>query len=67
MKCDMPYLQVKDTVDIDAARTSYFSSLFPLNPSGIVPAGPTAADLRLEVPHGRGPSSRLEDVCHLRA
>ena len=24
---------------------SYYANLFPLNPGGIVPAGPTAADL----------------------
>eukprot|EP00983_Pelagomonas_calceolata_P075609 1153088-Pelagomonas_calceolata.AAC.2 len=30
---------VCDTLDIDAARHSYHSSLFPLNPSGIVPFG----------------------------
>jgi hypothetical protein len=31
--------------DLDAARASYYRNLFPLNPGGIVPAGPTAADL----------------------
>lgn len=40
-------LQVSETVDVDAARHSYFTNLFPLNPSGIVPAGPTAQDLGL--------------------
>jgi glutathionyl-hydroquinone reductase len=30
---------LKSTVDIAAARTSYYTSLFPLNPSGIVPSG----------------------------
>ncbi|PNW72916.1 hypothetical protein CHLRE_14g611517v5 [Chlamydomonas reinhardtii] len=60
-------VQISDTLDLDAARRSYFSSLFPLNPGGIVPAGPTAADLQLgsRAP-GRGGSSVLEEVCHLR-
>ena len=31
---------VADTFDLDGARTSYYTSLFPLNPSGIVPAAP---------------------------
>ncbi|KAG2434518.1 hypothetical protein HYH02_012185 [Chlamydomonas schloesseri] len=60
-------VQISDTFDLDAARRSYFTSLFPLNPGGIVPAGPTAADLQLggRAP-GRGSSSALEDVCHMR-
>ena len=28
-----------DTIDVAAAKKSYFTSLFPLNPSGIVPVG----------------------------
>lgn len=28
---------VKDTCDLDATRRNYYSSLFPLNPGGIVP------------------------------
>ena len=48
------YLQIKDTFDVDDARRSYFSSLFPLNPGGIIPAGPTAADLRLHENPKRG-------------
>ena len=31
--------------DLDDARRSYYANLFPLNPGGIVPAGPTPADL----------------------
>ena len=31
--------------DLDEARKSYYTNLFPLNPGGIVPAGPTPADL----------------------
>jgi putative glutathione S-transferase len=31
--------------DLDDARRSYYTNLFPLNPGGIVPAGPTPADL----------------------
>jgi len=30
-------LQVSDCVDMEAAKRNYFKSLFPLNPSGIVP------------------------------
>ncbi|EFJ52989.1 hypothetical protein VOLCADRAFT_85800 [Volvox carteri f. nagariensis] len=58
-------LQVSGTVDLDAARVSYFKNLFPLNPGGIVPAGPTAADLQLEQPAGRG-CSALQGVCYPR-
>ncbi|KAF5839548.1 glutathione S-transferase [Dunaliella salina] len=65
VEVDGSSLQVRDTLDIDAARHSYHSSLFPLNPSGIVPYGPTQADLDLEKPHGRGSSNKLEDVCFM--
>lgn len=34
--------------DLDDARRSYYTSLFPLNPGGIVPVGPSAAELGLE-------------------
>ena len=30
--------------DLDAARTSYYTNLFPLNPGGIVPIGPKLAE-----------------------
>lgn len=46
---------MKDTFDVDDSRRSYFSSLFPLNPGGIIPAGPTLADLRLDEDPKRGP------------
>ncbi|GLI65971.1 hypothetical protein VaNZ11_009657 [Volvox africanus] len=59
-------LQISDTLDLDAARSSYFRNLFPLNPGGIVAAGPTAADLRLQdLPAGRG-STALQDMCYPR-
>ena len=58
-------LQVRDTVDIDGCRTSYYTNLFPLNPGGIIPSGPTAADLKLDVPAGRG-SGNLADVCYMQ-
>eukprot|EP00878_Enallax_costatus_P043521 GHUV01051535.1.p1 GENE.GHUV01051535.1~~GHUV01051535.1.p1 ORF type:complete len:336 (+),score=90.96 GHUV01051535.1:264-1271(+) len=58
-------LQVPDTVDIDGCRRSYYTNLFPLNPSGIIASGPTAADLQVNKPAGRGNSS-LEDVCYMR-
>ena len=38
---------VKATFDANSARTSYYN-LFPLNPSGIVPFGPTAQELDAE-------------------
>jgi glutathionyl-hydroquinone reductase len=59
-------MQVPDTIDIDAAARSYYGSLFPVNPSGIVPSGPRAADLGLEKPAGRG-SPLLADACFLKA
>ena len=69
-----PHTQVRDTLDIDAARSSYYTSLFPLNPSGITPSGPTAADLNLNGPvpcdealgRGRPGGSTLEEVTHSR-
>jgi len=36
-------MQVRDTFNCDAARSSYFGQLFPLNPGGIVPDGPGMA------------------------
>lgn len=64
--CTPPALQ--DCFDLDAARRSYFGSLFPLNPGGIIPAGPTAADLQLDTADpGRGTRAALGDVFHLRA
>jgi putative glutathione S-transferase len=45
--CLGPYLRriyqlsgVADTCDIDAVKRDYYGNLFPLNPGGIVPAGP---------------------------
>lgn len=58
-------MSVRDTVDLDGCRRSYFGNLFPLNPSGIVPSGPTAADLRLDLPAGRG-GPAMEQWAHLR-
>jgi putative glutathione S-transferase len=54
-----------DTVDVDDCRRSYFRQLFPLNPGGLLPLGPTAADLNLLEPAGRG-SLAAEDVFHRR-
>lgn len=39
---------IKDTIDLDDCRRSYYSQLFPLNPGNIIPAGPTAEDLQFE-------------------
>lgn len=40
---------VAETCDLEATRVSYYSSLFPLNPGGIVPV-PPVLDLSA-VPH----------------
>jgi len=58
-------LQVADTFSIDDARRSYFGQLFPLNPGGIVPSGPTLEELGLGEPSLRGPRS-LDAVAHIR-
>eukprot|EP00199_Chlamydomonas_sp_CCMP681_P002098 CAMPEP_0119108678 /NCGR_PEP_ID=MMETSP1180-20130426/15599_1 /TAXON_ID=3052 ORGANISM="Chlamydomonas cf sp, Strain CCMP681" /NCGR_SAMPLE_ID=MMETSP1180 /ASSEMBLY_ACC=CAM_ASM_000741 /LENGTH=403 /DNA_ID=CAMNT_0007094323 /DNA_START=93 /DNA_END=1304 /DNA_ORIENTATION=- len=58
-------LQVSTTLDVDAARRSYAGNLFPLNPSGIIPAGPTAADLNL-LPFA-GPGLAVQDVTFARS
>lgn len=42
--------RVSETFDVDAARRSYYGQLFPLNPGGIVPAGPDATAVGLEPP-----------------
>ena len=39
------------TCDLDSLKQEYFTSLFPLNPGGIVPCGPELSDLSL--PHQR--------------
>lgn len=73
---DLPHLQawmrdfyllpgVKETVDVDGYRSSYFGQLFPLNPGGIIPTGPTKEDLGLGVDPGRGSLAR-EDVFYLK-
>jgi glutathionyl-hydroquinone reductase len=56
--------RTQDCIDLDEARRSYFSQLFPLNPGAIVPSGPTAADLELHLPPGRG-SASFADAFHL--
>lgn len=42
---------VADTCDLEAVKRDYYGNLFPLNPGGIIPAGPDTTIL-LE-PHGR--------------
>jgi hypothetical protein len=59
-------VQISTSFDLDEARRSYFTSLFPLNPGGIVPIGPTIQDLALHREAGRG-SHSAESVFHLQA
>lgn len=40
-------MQIRDSFDLQQAMRSYFVQLFPLNPSGILPSGPTMGDLGL--------------------
>ena len=47
---------VAPTVDLATYRTAYYGSLFPVNPGGIVPAGPTEASLG----YGVAPPGRAE-------
>lgn len=42
---------VAQTCDIDAVKRDYYGNLFPLNPGGIIPAGPDMTNLM--EPHGR--------------
>ena len=58
-------VQIRNSFDLDDARRSYFASLFPLNPGGIVPVGPTLADLNLSRDAGRG-AQDAESVFHMR-
>ncbi len=53
-----PYLRdlyqrpgVADTCNLEAVKQSYYGFLFPLNPGGIIPAGPDITSL--SDPHGR--------------
>eukprot|EP00471_Norrisiella_sphaerica_P003741 CAMPEP_0184490604 /NCGR_PEP_ID=MMETSP0113_2-20130426/18289_1 /TAXON_ID=91329 /ORGANISM="Norrisiella sphaerica, Strain BC52" /LENGTH=420 /DNA_ID=CAMNT_0026874555 /DNA_START=101 /DNA_END=1363 /DNA_ORIENTATION=- len=46
---------VKETLDLEQAKRSYYTNLFPLNPSGIVPEGPSVDVLRMLEPPNRGP------------
>lgn len=55
---------MRDTFDGDDARRSYFEQLFPLNPGGIVPSGPTLSDLGIDAPPERG-SREWADVFFL--
>ena len=43
---------VADTCDLESVKRDYYGNLFPLNPGGIIPAGPDITDLLL--PHNRG-------------
>lgn len=42
---------VAATCDLEAIKRDYYGSLFPLNPGGIIPAGPDLT--ALDAPHGR--------------
>jgi glutathionyl-hydroquinone reductase len=42
---------VADTCDLEAVKRDYYGNLFPLNPSGIIPAGPDVTNLL--APHHR--------------
>ena len=59
-------MQVCDTYDVAAAQKSYYGQLFPLNPSGIIPKGPTAQDLGL-ADLGSGEHARVADLFHERS
>lgn len=50
--------QVAGTFDLDSATRSYFTSLFPLNPSAIIPKRPTSASL----PTGLDDPSSLSEL-----
>lgn len=56
---------VASTVDEAGYRRSYFGQLFPLNPGGIVPVGPTEEELGLGTDPGRGGRSPAE-VFHFK-
>ena len=58
-------VEPRPTVDVDGYRTSYFGQLFPLNPGGIVPTGPTERDLGLGVDPARG-SRAHSDLFHFK-
>ena len=53
---------VRATLDLPGLIRSYYVQLFPLNPSGIYPVGPTEEDLRLMEPHDRGQRFPVESI-----
>ena len=59
-------LQVRNSIDIDDARRSYFENLFPLNAGGIIPVGPSLIDLEMDVNSGRGLGD-VTQVFHMRS
>lgn len=57
---------VRASVDVAACRESYYRTLFPLNPSGIVPAMPSAAVDQLQQTQVNTDFD-VEDIFYLRA
>jgi len=49
---------VSTTLDVEKAKRSYFSNLFPLNPSGIIPLGPSIKELGFLENPKRGPTGK---------
>ena len=50
--CDLYQLPgIAQTCDVEAIKADYYGMLFPLNPGGIIPAGPDLANL--DAPHHR--------------
>lgn len=62
-------LQVSECVDMEAAKRNYFKSLFPLNPSGIVPGvkdgGNWRGEEEEEVVVEEGGGGELEDMFYM--
>jgi len=54
---DMLRLTGPGLFDLNKARMSYYRNLFPLNPGGIVPAGPTPEDLGMLGGSSKAPES----------
>lgn len=52
---------VAESLDVEKAKESYFTSLFPLNPSGIVPRTPSTSSASAEIANTAIPASLNED------
>ena len=54
-----------ESFDLDDSRRSYFEQLFPMNPSLIVPSGPSWEDIGIDPGQGRMSNQEVLDYVHV--